>query len=282
MRPAPLLSIVVLGAVACGLDAAGMRDPASNAAGDAGPDATPPLDAAGVIDASDLDAGDLDASGLDASGLDASSDGDASPVAFCAGQPDPAVSHCWDFEGPATSIGTFDPQATDGTTAVVTAGGSQAMSITLPVGMSARGAWVRKAIGAFGAGATTYEIRFRFAIAADTLDYATLGGFRDSNGSIFGVESYGQGAAINLSVTPPIATPVPTSAGPTWHTAAVEIHQGAVRPTAKVTIDGTVVFNDVWDVGPSPILDLRLGAYYTSGNSGAYQALFDDVLIRHQ
>lgn len=275
MRSAALLSVVgvVFVVAACGLDAVGALTPApAIPAGDAGPDASPLLDAAGGVDATDLDAGSLDGS----------SDGDASPVAFCAGQTDPAVSQCWDFETAATSIGAFDPQASDGTTAVVTAGGSHAMSITLPVGTASRAAWVRKAIGAFGPGSTTYEIRFRFAIPTQTIDYAGLGGFRDSNGSIFGAASYGQGAGLELSVTAPMGTAIPVTAGPSWHSAAVAIQQGMVRPTAKVAIDGTVVFDGVWDIGANPTVDLRLGVFYTAGNTGAYEVLFDDVLLRHQ
>jgi hypothetical protein len=260
---------IVVGTAACGLDVTGALDPASSTSGlDGGRDSTPPTD---------------DAGGVDEAGLDAGRDGAATPLAFCAAQTDPAVSHCWDFETTTTSIGAFDPQVTDGTSAVLAAGGSQALSITLPSGASSRAAWVRKAIGAFGPGATTYEIRFRFAIPAASLDYAGLGGFSDGMGSIFGVASYGQAAAMQLSVTVPngSATPVPASPGSAWHSAVVEVVQGMVRPTAKVTIDATLVFDGFWDVGPSPTLDLRLGAFYTAGNTGAYQVLFDDVLVRH-
>ena len=262
-----VLTVLALGVVACGLDAMGTLDPLATNGSDAGSDA-PTTAEGGTPDAS----------------ADAPSDAatDAAPSTFCAAHGGPNVIHCWDFEGAATSIGTFDSQLTDGTIAVVTAGGSQAMSVKLGVGTSARAAWVRKAIGVFGAGATTYEIRFRFAISATTLDYAALGGFRDSNGSTFGVASYGYGASLDLSVTSTKATAVTTTAGASWHTAIVELRQAAVRPKAKVTIDGTVVSDGVWDVGDTPILDLRLGAYYTSGNSGGYEALFDDVLILRQ
>lgn len=273
MRTALLLSSVVagvvagiaVGAAACGFDAIGAVD--SMASGDADQEGGALVDGAGV---------------LDASALDASSAGDASPVAFCAGQTDPAVSYCWDFETPATSIGTFDPQETAGTISVISAGGSQAMSITLPIDTASRDAWVKKAIGPFVPGATTYEIRYRFAITETTLEYAVLGGFRDSNGAIFGVASYGTGASLGLSVTAPKTTLVSATAGPTWHTAVMMLEaQAPSPPTGQLTIDGTAVFDNMTAVASIPILELRLGAYYTAGTTGGCQILFDDVLVLH-
>jgi hypothetical protein len=283
-RAAVLLSSAI--AAGCGFEAIGT-----------GPAAAPPSNEGGPIGTPD---GDIDADiTVDGAGepsegsvvflppVDGGADGPTGLPGFCASQMPYAA--CWDFDNTLAGGDAGFPDTTNGggsTFDVVLEGANPVLQAKLPTATGTRNAWVRYAITGFGQLRPRYQLDYKFGVRQSSLDYVVIGALwatTPTKSFTIGVASYTSGGFLDM-VSPDLsAARLTSAAGPLWHTATVTIEGPANAMHAVVLVDGVAKVDDeTFDAGSqsNTSIDLRLGAYYTSGGNGGITFVFDDIVLR--